>query len=72
MESFNKYSGLTDIQLNNKINEAKLWHDAIKKEIIDLTLIIEENEKLVNNKLELLENIEKNYVDLMKEMTERI
>ena len=55
----------------HEIDEAKKWHDAIKKEIIDITHTIEEQEKIANEKLVQLENIEKNYVDLMQELTSR-
>lgn len=71
MELSNNYSELTDTQLLHEINEAKKWHEAIKKEIFDLTTEIEEKENVVNEKLTFLENIEKKYVDLMKEITNR-
>ena len=71
MESFNKNSGHTEHQLLHDIGEAKKWHEAIKAEIIGITNEIEGLEKIVNEKLVHLENIEKDYVDLMKELTNR-
>ena len=71
MESYNKYSGHTEHELLHEINEAKKWHESTKKEIFGITHEIEELEKIVNEKLIQLENIEKNYVDLMKELTSR-
>lgn len=71
MESFNKYSGLTETQLLYEINECKKWHDAIKKETIEITIEIEKLENLANEKIKNLENIEQKYVDLMKELTTR-
>ena len=68
MESYNK---LTDTELLHHVNSAKNFHEIIKKEIIEMTNEIERLETIVNNKLEQLENVEKNYVDLMKEMTSR-
>ena len=68
MESFNK---LTETQLLHEINKAKDNHESLKKEIVGITLDIEEKEKVVNDLLIKLENIERNYVGLIKEMTER-
>jgi archaellum component FlaC len=68
MESYNK---LSDIELLHQINLVKKSHEIFKKDSIDLTIEIERLEKIVNEKLEELENIEKNYVDLMQEMTSR-
>jgi predicted nucleic acid-binding Zn-ribbon protein len=71
MESYNKYSDYSEHQLLFEIEQAKKWHEAIKKEIVDITIEIEKLEKIANEKLKNLENIEKNYVDLMKELTNR-
>jgi hypothetical protein len=38
---------------------------------MEITTDIEEKEKIVNSKLEQLENVEKIYVDLLQEMTNR-
>jgi hypothetical protein len=71
MESYNKYSGYTETELLRELNSAKEWHEAIKREIINITQEIENLEKTANEKIIQLENIEKNYVDLMKELTSR-
>jgi len=65
------YSNLTETELLREINKAKEWHEAIKREILTITTEIENLEKTANEKLQQLENIEKNYVDLMKEMSSR-
>jgi len=65
------YSKMTETELLHQIEDCKKWHEAIKKEAIQYTLQIEELEKQYNNKLIDLENIEKKYVDLMKELTDR-
>ena len=68
MESYNK---LSDTELLHQINLTEESHETLKKESIDLTIEIEKLENLVNEKLENLEIVEKNYVDLMQEMTLR-
>lgn len=65
------YSKISHNELNYLINKAKEEHDAVKDEITRYTLQIEEFEKIVNEKLEILTQIEKHYVDLMKELSER-
>ena len=68
MESYNN---LTETQLLREVEKCKELHEVIKGEIIEITTDIEEKERIVNAKLENLEDIEKKYVDLMKEMTSR-
>lgn len=65
------YSNLKETELLREIDKCKEWHEAIKREIIEITTDIEEKEKIVNSKLEQLENVEKNYVGLLQEMTNR-
>ncbi len=65
------YSNLTETELLHEINKAKEWHEAIKREILTIANEIENLEKTANEKLQQLETIEKNYVDLMQEMTSR-
>lgn len=65
------YSNLKDTELLREMEKCKELHETIKREIIEITTDIEEKEKIVNSKLEQLENVEKKYVDLIKEMTSR-
>jgi hypothetical protein len=62
---------MTEIELLHEINECKKWHDAIKQETIGITQQIEDLQKIVNEKIKQLESVEKNYVDLLKELTNR-
>jgi hypothetical protein len=68
MESFNN---MTKTELLCEINKVKDTHDFLKKEIIDLLTVVKEAEEKINEKLVLLDNVEENYVDLMKEFTEK-
>lgn len=65
------YSNLKETELLREIDKCKERHETIKKEIIEITIDIEEKEKIVNSKLEYLENTEKIYVGLLQEMTTR-
>ena len=71
MESYNKYSGITETQLLHDLNECKKWHDVIKEEIIDISEQVKGLKKAANEKTEQLNKIEKKYVDLMRELTSR-
>ena len=64
-------SGYTPTQLLKMINDAKKMHDALKQEIVDYTFRVDELEKIINNKLNELTEIEKNYVALIEEMEKR-
>lgn len=68
MEDFSKY---TPIELNKMINDAKLKHDALKQEIINHTYEVDELEKKINKKLEILSELEKNYTGLIEELSKR-
>lgn len=71
MESYNKYSGMTETELLNGIRQCTEWHEAIKRETIEITIEIEKLEHIANEKILQLEEIEKKYVDLLKELTDR-
>jgi hypothetical protein len=64
-------SGYTPTELLVMINKIKIEHDAIKQEIINDTYSIEELEKLINNKINKLTDIEKNYIALIEELNNR-
>jgi len=64
-------SGLTATQLLKISNDIVSKHGALKQEIIDLTYESDELEKKINEKLELLDMLEKNYVVIAEEMNKR-
>ena len=68
MEDLSKY---TPIELNKLINEVKLTHDTLKQEIINHTLEIDELERLINEKLIVVNSAEKYYIALIEEITKR-
>lgn len=65
------YSNLTETELLREMDKCKELHEGIKGDIMEITTDIEAKEKIVNSKLEQLENVEKNYVGLLQEMTSR-
>jgi uncharacterized coiled-coil DUF342 family protein len=66
MEDYSKY---TPIELLKIGNDIKTKHDALKQEIVDYSFQIEELEKLINEKLVLLDELEKNYVVIIEKIT---
>jgi hypothetical protein len=64
-------SGYTPTHLLKMINDVKVKHDALKQEIINDTLEIDELEIRINKKIETLTELEKNYVALIEEMENR-
>jgi len=68
MNDLTKY---TPTELLKLINDTKANHDQLKQEIIDHTFEIDEIERLINNKINQLDKIEKNYVALIEEMNNR-
>jgi len=65
MEDLSKY---TPIQLQKMGNDTKEKHDKLKKELIDDTYEIEELEKRINEKVLLLQEFEKNYVNIIEKL----
>ena len=63
MEDLNK---LTPTELLKKANDIKARHDALKQEIVDHTYEIEKQEKELNKKVEELQELEKNYVEIVE------
>lgn len=59
-------SKLTPTQLLKKGNDIKARHDVLKQEIIDDTYEIEKQEKRLNEKIEELQELEKNYVEIVE------
>jgi len=68
MEDLDKY---TPIELNKMINDVKLKYDTLKQEIIDHTFEIDELDKKINEKLVIVTELEKNYIELVEEITSR-
>ena len=68
MEEFSKY---TPTELLKMINDSKAEHEKIKQEIIDYTYQLDELEVVVNNKINELTAVEKLYIDLIEELTNR-
>ena len=67
MEDLSKY---TPIELQKMGNDIKAQHDALKNEIIDDTYEMEKLEKRINEKVLLLEELEKNYVKIIEKLVE--
>jgi uncharacterized coiled-coil DUF342 family protein len=63
MQDLNK---LTPTQLLKKGNDIKARHDALKQEIFDYTHEIEKLEKQLNEKVIELQELEKNYVEIVE------
>jgi len=63
MENYTKF---TPTELLKIGNEVKTKHDNLKQEIIEHTFQIEEIEKLINEKLIILDELEKNYVAIIE------
>ena len=68
MEDLNKY---TPTELLKMINDFNKVHDILKQEIIDHTFDVDELEIKINQKIEKLIEIEKNYVILVEELNNR-
>lgn len=64
-------SGHTPTQLLKMSNDITTQHGLLKKEIIELTYQADEIEKIINQKLALLDELEKNYVDIIEEMEKK-
>ena len=68
MEDLNKY---TPTQLLKMANDAKAKHDSLKKEIIEHTTDVDSLVIEINKKLEILSEVEKNYIELVDELNNR-
>jgi hypothetical protein len=64
-------SGHTETQLLKMINDSKADHERLKKEVIDHTFQVDELEKIINDKINEIAVIEKNYVLLIEELNNR-
>lgn len=68
MEDYKKY---TPIELNKMINDVKEKHDTLKQEIITHTIEIDDLEKKINEKILVIDELEKTYIELIEEITSR-
>jgi hypothetical protein len=64
-------SKLTPTELLKMSNDFVSKHSALKQEIIDLTYESDELEKKINEKLLVLDELEKNYVLIAEEINKR-
>jgi len=67
MEDLTKY---TKIELQKIGNDIKARHDKLKDELIADTYEMEELEKRINEKVELMKELEKNYVAIVEKLVE--
>jgi len=68
MEDLTQY---TPTQLLKMVNDTNTKHEQLKAEVITHTFEIDGLEVLINNKLKLIAELEKNYIDLIEEMNNR-
>jgi len=68
MDDLNTYSPTELLKL---INDLKVEHDILKEELVNYTYEVDELEGKINKKLELLSNIEKEYITLIEELNNR-
>lgn len=68
MEELSKY---TPTELLKFINETKDSHDNLKEEIIADTHKMDELELLINSKIDKLDKLEKKYIALIEEISNR-
>jgi hypothetical protein len=68
MEQLNTY---TPTELLKLINNIKVEHERLKKEIVDHSYEAEELEKKINDKLAALKSTEDRYVALIEELNNR-
>lgn len=67
MEDLSKY---TQIELQKMGNDIKARHDKLKEEIIADTYEMEELEKRLNEKVQLMQELEENYVKIVEKIIE--
>jgi hypothetical protein len=64
-------SGYTPTEILKMSNDITTKHNALKQEIINHTIEADELEKKINEKLAILDQLEKNYVAIMEELNKR-
>ena len=65
MEDLSKY---TPTELLKMINDTNVRYDRIKEEIIKHTYEIDDIEKKINDKVVILDELEKKYIAMIEEM----
>ena len=68
MKDLKKY---TPTELLKMINETKDNHNNLKEEIVSDTYKMDELEKNINSKLDILDKYEKDYITLLEEINSR-
>lgn len=68
MEDLSKY---TPTELLKMVNDSKARHDFLKKEIIECTTEVDSLVIRINKNLEILTEMEKNYIELIEELNNR-
>ena len=68
MEDLTKYTATELLKMINYIN---ISHNLLKEELINHTFELDEIEKKINSKITILNEIEKNYIDLIEEINNR-
>ena len=64
-------SGCTPTELLKMVNDVQARHESLKQEIINHTIEIDELDKKVNQKIVMLDELEKNYIALIEEISNR-
>ena len=64
-------SEYTPTQLLKMINDSKVKHECMKKEILEFTDEVETLEMKINVRLDVLSKIEQQYVELIEELNNR-
>jgi len=67
MENIENYS---PIELQKLGNDIKVKHDSLKQELITDTYEMEKLEKSINDKILILDELEKNYVIIVEKLVE--
>ena len=64
-------SEYTSTELLKMVNDTQSHHEIIKKEIVDYTFQVDKLEETINNKIDELTELEKNYILLIDEISKR-
>lgn len=68
MENLNEYTLTELLKISNDI---AIKHDLLKKEIVNTSHQLEEIEKEIKIKLILLDELEKNYIEIIEKLKEK-
>jgi len=68
MENLAQY---TPTELLSMVNRTHELHETLKQNIIDFSIELDELEAKINEKLRLLDEVEKQYIELVEEINNR-